>query len=69
VIFEKFTRGEKESATPGVGLGLAICRAVVGAHKGRIWAENQPGGGARFTFTLPTGTPPILPAIPEEDEA
>lgn len=68
-IFEKFTRGEKESATPGVGLGLAICRAVIGAHKGRIWAENQPGGGARFTFTLPTGTPPTLPAIPEEDKA
>ncbi|MHB1591692.1 MAG: two-component system sensor histidine kinase KdpD [Sulfuricella sp.] len=67
-IFEKFTRGEKESATPGVGLGLAICRAVVGAHKGRIWAENQLGGGARFTFTLPTGTPPTLPSTPEEDD-
>ena len=63
-IFEKFTRGTRESATPGVGLGLAISRAIVDAHHGRIWAENQPGGGARFCFTLPLGTPPATP--PEE---
>jgi two-component system sensor histidine kinase KdpD len=61
-IFEKFTRGERESATAGVGLGLAICRAIVDAHKGRIWGENNPSGGARFSFTLPLGTPPELPA-------
>lgn len=66
-IFEKFTRGEKESTKPGVGLGLAICRAIVEAHKGRIWAENVPSGGARFTFTLPLGTPPSLPDLREEE--
>jgi two-component system sensor histidine kinase KdpD len=60
-IFEKFTRGERESATAGVGLGLAICRAIIEAHRGRIWAENRPEGGARFCFTLPLGTPPELP--------
>ena len=65
-IFDKFTRGRRESATPGVGLGLAICRAIVAAHKGRIWAENLPAGGARFVFTLPLGTPPALPELPEE---
>ncbi|HYL19927.1 MAG TPA: ATP-binding protein, partial [Burkholderiales bacterium] len=65
-IFEKFTRGEKESSTAGVGLGLAICRAIVEAHKGRIWAENVPGGGARFSFTLPLGTPPEMPRSIEE---
>ena len=57
-IFEKFTRGSRESATPGVGLGLAISRAIVEAHRGRIWVEDNPGGGARFCFTLPLGTPP-----------
>jgi len=60
-IFEKFTRGERESATTGVGLGLAISRAIVEAHRGRIWAGNNPGGGARITFTLPLGTPPEAP--------
>jgi two-component system sensor histidine kinase KdpD len=67
VIFEKFTRGKKESDTPGVGLGLAICRAIVEAHKGRIWAENVPAGGARFVFTLPLGTPPTLADLPDEE--
>ncbi len=57
-IFTKFTRGEFESARAGVGLGLTICTAIVEAHGGKIWAGNRPEGGARFTFTLPLGTPP-----------
>jgi two-component system, OmpR family, sensor histidine kinase KdpD len=57
-VFQKFTRGERESATPGVGLGLAICRAIVESHQGKIVAADRPGGGARFTFTLPLGNPP-----------
>lgn len=36
----------------GIGLGLAICKAVVTEHGGEIWAENKPGGGARLTFWL-----------------
>jgi two-component system, OmpR family, sensor histidine kinase KdpD len=64
-IFEKFVRGKY--AAGGVGLGLAICRGIVLAHGGRIWAENRPAGGAAFTFTLPTGeAPPPLEQEPEE---
>jgi two-component system sensor histidine kinase KdpD len=68
-VFEKFTRGERESAKPGVGLGLAICRAIVEAHGGAIRALNPPEGGAAFVFTLPLGTPPAMPALDDEIEA
>ena len=60
VIFKKFERGQPEGNTPGVGLGLAICRAIVEAHNGEIHARPRPGGGACFVFTLPLGTPPSL---------
>lgn len=70
VIFKKFERGQPEGATRGVGLGLAICRAIVEAHGGEIHAENRPQGGARFIFTLPKGNPPRLDAedIAEDEE-
>jgi two-component system, OmpR family, sensor histidine kinase KdpD len=67
-VFDKFTRGEKESATPGVGLGLAICKAIVSAHHGRIWAENMAEGGAQFTFTLPLLEPPSIQETSEMAE-
>ena len=61
-VFEKFERGARESATPGVGLGLGICRAIVQAHGGRIAGSNRQEGarvlGARFTIHLPVGQPP-----------
>ena len=61
-LFEKFERGSKESATAGVGLGLAISRAIVRAHHGSIRAGNRTGPagieGARFTIELPRGEPP-----------
>jgi two-component system sensor histidine kinase KdpD len=53
-LFDKFQRGHEEGAVVGVGLGLAICRAIVRAHGGEIEAGARPGGGARFEFTLPT---------------
>ena len=57
-LFDKFTRGEVESATPGVGLGLAICKAVVDAHGGDITARNAAGGGAAFSVSIPRCAPP-----------
>jgi two-component system sensor histidine kinase KdpD len=63
-IFEKFHRGIQEGGGAGVGLGLTICRAIVTAHGGKIWATHREGGGARFSFTLPiAGEPPRLPMI------
>ncbi|MBP0597491.1 sensor histidine kinase KdpD [Herbaspirillum sp. LeCh32-8] len=60
--FEKFTRGDAESSTPGVGLGLAICRAIVEVHQGRIWIAPQDAGqGATICFTLPVEAQPALP--------
>ena len=68
-IFDKFTRGQSESAIPGVGLGLAICRAIVMAHGGQIRGEGREGGGARFVFTLPADTPPALELEAEQSFA
>jgi two-component system sensor histidine kinase KdpD len=53
-LFEKFQRGHEESNTGGAGLGLSICRAIVQAHGGRIFAVTRPQGGATFSFTIPT---------------
>ncbi|HJV49978.1 MAG TPA: two-component system sensor histidine kinase KdpD [Noviherbaspirillum sp.] len=66
-VFEKFTRGERESATPGVGLGLAICRAIIDAHHGSIHAGHSPEGGAAIVFSLPLGIPPALPDADEPE--
>jgi two-component system, OmpR family, sensor histidine kinase KdpD len=52
-LFEKFQRGNEEGAAVGVGLGLAICKAVIEAHGGEIEAHDRTDGGARFVFTLP----------------
>ncbi len=64
-VFEKFFRGKTEGAR-GVGLGLAICRAIVHGHGGTIAAENASGGGALFRMELPIGgVPPHVGLIPE----
>jgi two-component system sensor kinase FixL len=48
-IFEPYHTTKKE----GLGLGLSLSRSIIIAHGGRLWAENQPAGGAVFHFTLP----------------
>ena len=55
LLFQKFSRIAPEEQRGDTGLGLAICKGIVEAHGGRIWAESDgPGLGARFTFTIPT---------------
>jgi two-component system, OmpR family, sensor histidine kinase KdpD len=63
-LFEKFTRGVRESPETGVGLGLAICRAIVEAHDGTIVVEPRAPNGVRFVITLPRGEAPVLDEEP-----
>ena len=67
-VFDKFYRSSAALERSGAGLGLAICRGIVELHGGRIWAENLPGGGVAFRFSLPlAGSPPhVPPAEPTE---
>lgn len=63
-IFDKFYRGVTESDQSGVGLGLALCKAIIEAHGGVIQAGNRAGKGAEFVMTLPLREPPLI-AEPE----
>src|SRR5579864_889112 len=57
-IFDKFYRIQHDGADGhGAGLGLAISHGIIGAHGGRIWAANRPGGGAVVAFALPVRPP------------
>ncbi len=64
-LFELFERGNPESTTPGMGLGLSICRTIVEAHHGTIHVANQIDGGC-VSFYLPLGTPPAIESEPFE---
>lgn len=61
LIFEQFQRRGREKSQ-GFGLGLAISKAVIELHKGTIWVENRPAGGARFVIKLPL--PEMQPEVP-----
>lgn len=63
-VFEKFYQVAR-GRSRGAGLGLTICRSIVEAHGGQIWAANQPAGGVVFTFTLPLGEPSPEVAHPQ----
>lgn len=52
LVFNKFYQGQRRDSG-GVGLGLAISREIVNAHRGQIWADHNIPGGASFSFVLP----------------
>jgi PAS domain S-box-containing protein len=58
-LFNRFYQaGEMvKGKTKGTGLGLSICKGIVEAHNGKIWAENRPGQGSKFTFNIPLNSP------------
>jgi nitrogen fixation/metabolism regulation signal transduction histidine kinase len=60
-IFDNFHRAHTGGGYAGTGLGLAICHRIVTRHGGTIIATDNPGGGTRFTFTLPASDPPATP--------
>lgn len=59
-VFEKFVQG-RGSRVSGSGLGLFICRQIIEAHGGRVYAANDPDGGAVFTVELPLCAAPLEP--------
>ncbi len=66
-VFDKFYRMHSPGYVSGTGLGLSICKGIIEAHNGRIWAENRPGGGELFIFTLPWKEPPSVPLLSEKE--
>ena len=53
LIFERFYRVRSERTVTGTGLGLYICKQIISAHRGKIWAESKPGQGTTFFIELP----------------
>jgi two-component system sensor histidine kinase KdpD len=57
-IFDQFYRGKTTQTIKGTGLGLTICKAIIDAHGGRIWAKSAEGAGTTIIFTLPISVEP-----------
>ena len=63
-LFERFYRGHSaRQATTGTGMGLSITRGLLAAAGGRVWAENVPGAGAKFSIMIPGAARPA--AVPQ----
>jgi signal transduction histidine kinase len=57
LIFERFYRVRGEKSVTGTGLGLYICKQIIQAHRGKIWAESSSGQGTTFIIELPINSP------------
>jgi two-component system sensor histidine kinase KdpD len=62
-VFERFVRG-RGTSVQGTGLGLHICRMIVEAHDGSVWADSAEGRGAVFSVRLPLAPAPSTPSAP-----
>ncbi len=58
-LFEKFYRADETGKVGGIGIGLTICKGLVEAHGGRIWAESREGEGTTVRFTIPLDSPEV----------
>ena len=68
-LFDLFYRGSEAARTAsGAGIGLFVCRQLVEAMNGRIWAAARPEGGAEFGFELPVATDSDLDDFTDEDD-
>lgn len=73
LIFERFAQFEISSETRGSGIGLSLCKDYIELHYGKLWATNNPSGGAKFIICLPMGnfhfkTDELLPSIYNEEK-
>jgi signal transduction histidine kinase len=66
-VFDSFHRAHAGQSYGGTGLGLAICRRIVDRHGGTIAVTDNPGGGSRFSFTVPAALP-VTPAAVDTHE-
>jgi two-component system sensor histidine kinase KdpD len=58
-VFDRFYRARNEKTITGTGLGLYICKQIIEAHRGKIWAESTPGQGTTFFIELPINSASI----------
>ena len=61
-LFSLYYRSQTANAVPGAGIGLFVCRGLVNAMGGRVWAKPRPEGGAEFGFSLPVYVEAMIPA-------
>jgi two-component system, sensor histidine kinase and response regulator len=62
-IFDPFYRSESSGSVKGIGIGLAVCKRLIEAYRGRVWLSPHDGGGSDFRFSLPVAAEPPMPDV------